>query len=397
MALSRRRFLQASGAVGTALLLPGWPGRARGAVNDPVLIALYLRGAADGLNLVVPADDPEYYALRPDIQVPAGDEIPLDGFYGLHPQLADLMPLYGDEDLAIVHAAGSPDGSRSHFDAQDFMERAAPGDPSVGDGWLNRMLAAAGAAESWAGVSFGPGTALALQGDNPSLAMRSLEEFSLGATPQRRDALEAIFRRARPQPLERAAGEGFQALDVISSVPTGTEVTYPMGPYGGALRDAAALIRADIGVKVLTVDLGGWDHHEGEVEELGGVAPQLAAGLAAFRLDLAEHWERTVVVVMTEFGRTAAQNGSVGTDHGHGSVMLAAGAGIAGGRVVTRDGWPGLTPEKLFEGRDLAVTTDFRDVFAELLHAHMGIPLSALPGILPGHDVRVSEFPGLVA
>ncbi|MGH0031240.1 MAG: DUF1501 domain-containing protein [Myxococcota bacterium] len=393
--LHRRRFLQSGAALAAAVCVPGWPRLARGAGSDPVLVAVYLRGGADGLNLVVPADDPQYYALRPDIQVAPGDEIALDGFFGLNPQLGDLLPLYQDGELAFVHACGSTDGSRSHFDAQDFMERAAPGDPAVTDGWLNRTLAVQGVSDSWGGISFGAGTALALQGDNPSLAMTSITDFALIGSPLQRATLESLFTGADPQDLERAAGEGFAALDVIGAVAPGDAGLYPPGPYGAALADAAALVRADVGVKLVTVDLGGWDHHEGEVDELAGVGPSLAAGLAALRSDLGADWQRTTVLVMTEFGRTAAQNGSFGTDHGHGTVMLAAGGGVAGGQVITNGGWPGLGAGQLFEGRDLAVTTDFRDVFAEVLHRHLGVAVGAMAPILPGHDVQTGNFPGL--
>ena len=395
--LTRRRFLRGSAGAATVLALPWTPRAARGAEGDPVLVVLFQRGAADGLDLVVPAGDPDYYALRPDIAVAPGGEIPLDGFYGLHPALAALQPLYADGDLAIVHAAGSPDGTRSHFDAQDFMERAAPRNPSVGDGWLNRYLSSLGASDVWTGISLGSATVLALSGSEPSLAISSLEDFALQLGPGPRATLEAMYAGRSLEPLERASLEAFEALDVIGSVSGETQVAYPTGPVGTALRDAAALIRAEIGVRVVAVDSGGWDHHETQVDEMAAVAPPLAAALAAFREDLSSHWERTCLLVMTEFGRTAAQNGSRGTDHGHGGAMFACGGGVAGGQVLTRDGWPGLAPGDLFEGRDLAVTTDFRDVFAEVLHRHLGVPLAGLAPILPGHAVSTQTFPGIIA
>jgi len=399
MSLTRRRFLQGAGAALSVLALPGLPRPARGALGDPVLAVIYLRGAADGLNLVAPLGDPDYALLRPDLRVTPEAAVPLDGFFGLNPALASLEPLYADGDLAIVHAAGSPHGSRSHFDAQDFMERAAPGDRDVTDGWLNRYLATLVAPDAWTGVSIGPASAAALAGARPSLALGSLEAFALQATGARRAALASLYEAGDPHPeLAGAAGEAFEALDVIGAVPTDTGTVYPPGPVGSALRDAAALVRADVGVRVVAVDSGGWDHHEGEADALPPVALDLAGSIAAFREDLGSHWERTCVLVMTEFGRTAAQNGSLGTDHGHGSVMLAAGAGVAGGRVVLQGGgWPGLGPADLFEGRDLVVTTDFRDVFAEVLHRHLGVPLGAVAPVLPDHPVETARFPGLFA
>ncbi len=398
MPLDRRRFLQGTGALATAFALPWLPRSARAAGVEPVLVVLYQRGAADGLSVVVPAGDPDYYALRPDIQVPPGDELPLDGFYGLHPALASLMPLFADDELAFVHAAGSPDGSRSHFDAQDYMERAAPGDPGVGEGWLNRTLASLGAPDVWTGVSLGPASVLALSGDEATLAIPNLADFALQGSADQRATLETMYGATAMPELAAAGATAFEALDVLGAVPTDTAVVYPPGPIGAALADAAALVRADIGVRVIAVDSGGWDHHEGEVEEFAGVAPGLAGAIAAFRDDLTGtgDWARTCVLGMTEFGRTAAQNGSLGTDHGHGSVMFAAGGAVAGGRVVTKDDlWPGLAPGDLYEGRDLAVTTDFRDVFAEVLHRHLGVSLASLGPILPGHGVSTANFPDL--
>lgn len=397
-AFTRRDFLRTSGAAMTAFALPWLPRSASGAEGNPVLVVLYQRGAADGLNLVVPAGDPNYYALRPDIQVPPGMELPLDAFYGLHPQLGALLPLYTDGELVIVHAAGSQDGTRSHFDAQDNMERAAPASSTFEDGWLNRYLASVGATNSWTGVSLGAASVLALTGEIPSLAVTSLADFTLSASARQRSTLEAMYGAPSHPDLERAGVEAFEALDVIGAVSTQSAVVYPPGPVGAALKDAAALVRADIGVRVVAIDSGGWDHHESENDEMANVAPGLAGAIAAFRDDLAMDWGRTCLLVMTEFGRTAAQNGSQGTDHGHGSVMFAAGGGVAGGRVVTKnDVWPGLASGDLFEGRDLAVTTDFHDVFAEVLTRHLGVSMSSLDTILPSHTASIANFPGLFA
>jgi len=395
--LTRRRVLQGGAAMLGAFALPLSAARpARAAASDPVLVSLYLRGAADGLNLVVPADDPAYYALRPGIAVKAGDEIALDGFYGLNPALGGLLPLYEAGDLAIVHAAGSTHGTRSHFDAQDFMERAAPGDHAIHDGWLNRYLGLLAEQRSWSGISLGSAEALALSGAAPSLAIGSIETFVLQGAPGRREVLATLYEGSDSPELRRAGGGAFEALDVVGAVDTATAITYPNAPPGQALADAAALIRADIGVRAINIDVGGWDHHEGEDQALGPLANALATALVSFQADLGADAARTCTLVMTEFGRTAAENGTLGTDHGHGGVMLAMGAGVAGGRVITRDGaWPGLGPGGLHEGRDLAVTTDFRDVFAEVLHRHLGVATADLGPILPGHDVQIARMPGL--
>ena len=394
MQITRRRFLTGAAAGFAAL---AWPGAGRGQGSDRVLVALFLRGAADGLNLVVPHGDPDYYALRPGVRVSPGTELDLDGFYGLHPALAPLLPLYSSNELVWVHAAGSPHDSRSHFDAQDFMERAAPGDPTVATGWLNRYLQAAGIAPGHAGITIGTGTSPALQGDVPTLSFKSLARFQLtGARrARRRDALEAMYSWTSARLLGQAAEGAFATVDLLGQVVPTPAVAYPLTGFGAAMQEVAALIKADIGVRVVSVSLGGWDHHSNELTRLEGVANDLAATLAAFHADLGVDASRTLTLGMTEFGRTAAENGSGGTDHGHGSVMLALGGGVSGGQVVTAGGqWPGLGPADLFEGRDLAVTTDFRDVFAEVLDRHMG--LADLAPVFPGFQPSPSSHPGIL-
>lgn len=429
MRTTRRRFLRNAGATATAFMLPssllGLSTRARAQGPDPVLVAVFLRGGVDGLNLVVPHGDDRYYGLRPTIQVPPGEELDLDGFYGLHPALASLTPLFSAGELALVHAVGSPSNTRSHFAAQDFMETAAPDDPGVSSGWLNRLLAAVGAASSWQGITLGSSSALSMQGAAPSLALSSIASFSLPGDEEGRRILEALYSAgglapvdmsghampmtidamraagllgevpADAQALEGAQQEAFAALDLIGSVELDDTVAYPQSRLGGALREAAALVKADIGVRVVAVDTGGWDNHSSEVVELSGVAGDLASSLAAFRQDLGADFARTCTLCMTEFGRTAKENGSGGTDHGHGGVMLALGGGVAGGRVLTRDGWPGLGPGDLHEGRDLAATTDFRDAFADVVQHHMGVGQSALSEILPGFQPSANGSPGL--
>jgi len=395
--ISRRGFLKGVAATaGAVAFAPLWPRPARAAGDDPVLVVVYLRGGADGLNLVVPAGDPAYATLRPNIGVPQEQLVALDGLFGLHPALGSLLPLWDDGELCFVHAAGSPHPTRSHFDAQDYMERAAPGDPFVEDGWLNRYLHVLGGAESWRGITLGSAEALALHGASPTLSFTSIGDFVLDEAAGRADAIASMYAGTASGPLRAASEAAFDALDVIGGVRPSDDVLYAPGPFGEALRDAAALVRADIGVRVIAVDLGGWDHHADEDEALAPVAGGLASGLASFRDDLGADWARTCVLVVTEFGRTAAENGSRGTDHGHGTLLACTGGGVAGGRVVLADdAWPGLAPDRLHEGRDLAVTTDFRDAFVEVLHRHMGVPLGSLGPVVPGHPVAAGRLPGL--
>jgi uncharacterized protein (DUF1501 family) len=399
MCLSRRDFLKTAAVTAGALLVPpALAKQARAVGGEPVLVALFLRGAADGLNIVVPYGDPVYAQVRPTIAVPQQSLLDLDGFFGLPPALAPLLPIFQARRLAVVHAFGSPDSSRSHFDAQDFMERAAPNDFSVYDGWLNRYLLAIGAGESLSGVSLGGAKALALAGASPSLAFSSLAGFRLsgGFGPERRSVLESMYRSVSTTFLGRSSGELFQSLDRVAAIQNSSTVTYPSSGLGRALRDVAALIRADVGVRVVTVSAGGWDHHEREPENMAGVLTDLAAALAAFDRDLGAAQGRTLLVTMTEFGRTIEENGSAGTDHGHGSLSFVLGGGIRGGRVILKNGqWPGLATAQRFQNRDLAVTTDFRDLFAEILHRHMG--LSALGTIFPRHAVSAANYPGLFA
>jgi uncharacterized protein (DUF1501 family) len=385
---SRREFLRGAGTSLVALAVPSaWarPGRAAG--TEPVVVSIFLRGAADGLSLVVPHGDPDYAALRPTIQLSPGETLDIGGFYALHPSLAPLAPLYQDGSLAILHAVGSPNPTRSHFAAQDYIETAAPGAQDVTTGWLNRYLATQSVNGAFAGVSIGSGKTLTLTGAADTISFVSLDNFQPGEflTTERIGAWSAMF-DAWPDPrLSQASDEMLAAAAVVGSISRATSVTYPDTEFARSLRDVAALIKSSVGVRALTVDLNGFDHHTNANAQMPVVAGTLASALAAFQQDLGSHASRTLTLVMTEFGRTAAENGGGGADHGHGSVMFALGGGIHGGRVLTRNGqWPGLAPENLFENRDLAVTTDFRDVFAEVLRRHLGVadPSSILPGFV---------------
>lgn len=398
MQLTRRSFLRSGAASMTAFLLPGPFVRAAAAsTTSPVLVALYLRGGADSLTLVPPTFDPLYYSNRPNIQVPLGTELALSDGFGLNPALAPLHPLYQSGDLAVIHASGSTDPSRSHFDSQDYMERASPGNKSITTGWLNRYLSLVGGGEAIAGLTLAKKKNKSLVGPAPSIAFGSVAGFAMGGqyVPERRAALEL---RYEPEAgvMGQAVRDAFGVLDIVGSVDTSTSVVYPSTGTAATLADAAALIKADIGIRALTVDLGGWDHHSDQTARMATVGGELSAALAAFYEDLGPCQATTLTLCMTEFGRRVAENGAEGTDHGHGGVLFALGGGISGGRVLLRDDtWPGLEPENLWNGQDLEVTTDFRDVFAEALGNHMGLPTSQMGSIFPGFGVDTANFPGL--
>ncbi|MEE8476635.1 MAG: DUF1501 domain-containing protein, partial [Myxococcota bacterium] len=346
------------------------------------------------LNLVVPHGDPNYYDLRPSTRVRPGDELDLDGFFGLHPSLAPLLPLYDAGSLAVIHAAGSPHRTRSHFVAQDYMETTALGDSRANTGWLNRFLLASDSNQSIAGVTIGATPSLSLRGPAPTLTFRSVSEFVLANGPKR-SALEDLYALPAGDLLGSVADATFPAIDALGQIPLASSAGYP-DSFGGVMNEAAGLIRADIGVRAISVDLVGWDHHRDEAKRLEPVAADLAGTLAAFYASLGEDAERTLTLAITEFGRTARENGSRGTDHGHGSVILALGGGVSGGRVLLAGNqWPGLGPRDLYEGRDLAVTTDFRNVFGEVLDRYLG--LARPSDALTDYWASPFEYPGLFA
>lgn len=396
----RRIFLKDGGfAVLGLSMVPGFVLRAATAArpklgSKKVLVTVFQRGGVDGLNVVVPFAEKAYYNYRPTISVPAPSKdrtsaLDLDGFFGLHPSLQPLLPLYQSGELGIVHAAGSPHETRSHFEAQEYMESAAPGVKSTRDGWLNRYLHRSQHPEATAfrGVAMGPVLPRALKGSAPALAMGGMlsgaDELSETETVYR-----TMYDQESNSLLSGTSREMFEAMKQLESLKapsraTGPEVRYPNGPFGRSLRDLARLIKADLGVEIAFVDIGGWDTHaaQGGVEgTLPGRLAQYAQAIAAFRRDLGDRMADVVILTMSEFGRTARENGNAGTDHGKGNVMFVLGGGVKGGKVYGE--WPGLEREVLNEDRDLAMTTDFRDVFAEVLVSHMECenPNEVFPG-----------------
>ncbi len=394
MLRNRRIFLRdaalAMVGVGSA---PLWLQRAALADDAPgrrkkVLVAIFQRGAADGLNIVVPHGDPRYYELRPSIAIPrpsasapGESAIDLDGFFGLHPALAPLKPLWDSKQLGIVHAAGSPDPTRSHFDAQDYMESGTPGFKATSDGWLNRALpVASGKPSPVRAVSLGPSLPRTLRGKNSAVAVDNLSNFTVRDSAAAK-TLQSLYAGSHDQILGGTGRETFEAVALLQSVEkmpyqpaNGAE--YPRGRFGDSLRQIAQLIKADVGVEVAFADLGGWDHHVNEVGpkvslgQLAGKVEEFGGALAAFHRDMGDRMEDVVLVTMSEFGRTAKENGNRGTDHGHANAMFVMGGPVAGGKVYGT--WPGLAQEQLYEGRDLALTTDFRDVLSEAVVRHLG-------------------------
>ena len=391
--VSRRVFLGAGGLALVSLgFAPEFLARtvaAEGRSRRRILVTVFQRGAVDGLNMVVPFAEDEYYRLRPTIAIPRpgpeGAALDLDGFFGLHPRLAPLQPFWLDGSLAVVHASGSPDETRSHFDAQDYMESGTPGVKSTPDGWLNRYLHAKVHQEArtpFRAVALAPQLPRSLQGRAPALAIGQIAQFGVrggAAAGTARRSYEQEYAAAADRALHTTAREAFEAIRLMEKAnpasysPAGG-AEYPRSAFGDALRQIAQLIKADVGLEVAFAESGNWDHHANEGAATGILATRLhdlARGIAAFTRDLGGRMQDVVVMTMSEFGRAVAENGSRGTDHGHGNAMLILGGGVKGGRVYGR--WPGLAREQRHDGRDLAITSDFRAVFSEVVRGHMGL------------------------
>jgi len=406
MSITRRVFVKngALAIVGTAAL-PTFLTRTAQATIAPGtenkrLVVIFQRGAADGLNIVVPHGETAYYTMRPSISIPRRSVLDLDGFFGLHPSLAGLEPLWNQKHLAIVHAAGSPDPTRSHFDAQDFMESGTPGIKATGDGWLNRSLDSRPSSSAFRAVALGSSLPRILSGPEPAVAINNLTEFGVGgknpgATPIT-NTFEAMYEQSVDSVLHGTGQETFEAVKMLRSADPSKYVprsgaNYPRGRFGDSLRQLAQLIKANLGVQVAFADIGGWDHHvnEGNTQgQLANVLREFSESLGAFWIDLGDLAEDTVVVTMSEFGRTARENGNRGTDHGHANVMFVMGGAVRGGKVYGH--WPGLDSSQLYEGRDLALTTDFRRVLGEAVYQHLGN--KNLNEVFPGFDNQAGKF-----
>jgi uncharacterized protein (DUF1501 family) len=407
MSITRRIFLRngSLAVIGTAAI-PAFLTRAACSAESLTpankrVVVIFQRGAADGLNIVVPHAERAYYAMRPSINIPRNAVIELDGFFGLHPSLAPFQPLWKQRHIAIVHAAGSPDPTRSHFDAQDFMESGTPGIKATEDGWLNRALHSASSDQSaFRAIALGPSMPRILSGSQPAVAINNINDFGIGgnnpkASPNAK-SFEAMYERSVDSVLHGTGQETFEAVKMLKSADPGKYkaapgTDYPNGRFGDSLKQLAQLIKANLGVQVAFADIGGWDHHVNEGSTQGQIANVLhdfSQSLAAFWTDLGDLAEDTVVITMSEFGRTARENGNRGTDHGHANVMFVMGGPVKGGKVYGR--WPGLEQSQLYEGRDLAVTTDFRQVLGEAVYKHLGN--KELNQVFPGFENQPGKF-----
>ncbi|HEX8190294.1 MAG TPA: DUF1501 domain-containing protein [Pyrinomonadaceae bacterium] len=363
------------------------------------LITVFQRGAVDGLNMVVPHGERAYYELRPQIAIAqpgrADSAVDLDGFFGLHPAMSPLMRLWDEKRLAVVHAVGSPDNTRSHFDAQDYMESATPGVKSTQDGWLNRLVQARPdpKATPFRSISMTQNLPRSMQGRAAAVAMRDLSDFQIRAgayTPSVQGGFEGLYEQGVDDVLRGTGRETFEAVNFLKRVNPAqyrpeNGAQYPNGEFGRALAQIAQLVKAGVGLEVAFTDVGGWDTHRGQGGARGQLANllgQFAQGLSALVTDLGPaRMQDVLVLTMSEFGRTVRQNGTAGTDHGHANAMLVIGGAVRGGKVYGR--WPGLKEEQLYEGRDLALTTDFRDVFGEVASRHLGA--ADLKRVFPGY------------
>jgi uncharacterized protein (DUF1501 family) len=389
----------------------------KGAARGKTLICLFQRGAADALNVVVPHGEAAYYRLRPNIAIPrptsdarSTGAVDLDGFFGLHPALAPMKPLWDQGILAPVHAVGSPSSTRSHFDAQDYMETGTPDRKETRDGWLNRYLALRGTCESgcahdakaspFRAVAMTQQTPRILEGPAPTIAMNSLDEFSVRASGPATERLEALYRTGSADIVHAAGGEMFEAVKILEGANLQRYLpqngaAYPSSQFGQRLKAIAQLIKADVGLEVAFADIGGWDTHVnqgGATGQLAGRLDDMATSIAALVTDLGDRMADVAIMTMSEFGRTVRQNGSGGTDHGHASALFVIGGGVKGKKVYGR--WPGLEPEQLYEGRDLALTTDFRAVFSEVASKHLGA--AKLETLFPGYDAGQHGWLGML-
>jgi uncharacterized protein (DUF1501 family) len=386
------------------------------ATKDKVLVVIFQRGAVDGLSMVVPYGDPSYYQNRQEISLAAPSQaagengvLDLDGYFGLHPSLSALLPLYKAGHLAPIQACGSPNASRSHFDSQDLMESGVDEDKSVQEGWLNRLMGCCpedtANQTAFRAVSMTSVVPRSLQGPQDSLAIRDLDTFGMagdivvpisgGGTA---DGFESMYSGAVDTVLHGEGTESFDALALLKQTRSTAYVPangakYPDGGLGKNLRQVAQLIKAKVGVQIAFAEMDGWDTHANQGNAKGQLANRLKVfgdSLAAFYQDMGDKMRDVVVVTQSEFGRTVKQNGNRGTDHGHATCFLTLGGAVKGGKVY--GDWPTLAPDKLFQNRDLAITTDFRDVFGEIVAGHFNIPMNDMATLFPHYQVDAANF-----
>jgi len=369
------------------------------------LVVIFQRGAADGLNIVVPYREKNYYSMRPGISVPENQVLDLDGFFGLHPSLASFKPLYDQGLLAVVHAAGSTDMSRSHFDAQDYMESGTPGTKNTPDGWLNRALQSEDLRHrrehtAFRAIALGSALPRTLGGKIPAIALSNVNSFAVGGKgptlSPAASAFESMYGQTGDRIFHSTGEQTFEAVKMLrdadpAQYKPASGIEYPKSEFGNNMKQIAQLLKANLGIEAAFTDVGGWDTHQNQ----GGVNGQLAdrlrdfsSSIGAFWSDLGDGAENVTLITMSEFGRTARENGTGGTDHGHANAMFVLGGSVKGGKVYGR--WPGLANEQLNEGRDLTVTTDFRQVLGEAVVNTLGA--GSLDLVFPGAHLEASRF-----
>ena len=415
MAITRRVMMKngAMALVGTSVI-PSFLTRAvmaeatTAAANHKKLVVLFQRGAADGLNIVVPHAEQNYYQMRPSIAIKQSEVIDLDGHFGLHPALASFKPLWDQGHLAIVHACGSPDITRSHFDAQDYMESGTPGMKSTQDGWLNRALQVEKMdpklATAFRAIALGTQVPRTLAGPVPAIAISNVNDFAVGAKQKNAASVSSAFQEMYAESgdamLHGTGQETFEAVKMLKATDPAhykpaEGVVYPNADFGNKLKQVAQLLKANLGVEAAFTDIGDWDTHQAQGSTQGRLTNRLkefSESIAAFWKDMGPEAENITIVTMSEFGRTARQNGTGGTDHGHGNVMFVIGGKVKGGKVYGK--WPGLANEQLYEGRDLAVTTDFRQVLGEAAYRTLGA--ENLDRVFPNGHITPDKFLGIV-
>lgn len=382
----------------------------KGYGKKKVLVTIFQRGAVDGLNMIVPHGDSAYYDLRRTIAIPnpgkTDGAINLDGHFGLHPAMSSLEPFWKSKQLAIIHASGSPDNTRSHFDAQDYMESGTPGIKSTRDGWLNRAMQVTSDREDspFRAVAMTQQLPRSFYGKAPSIAMTNLADFTVKAgiyTQEIKGGFEGVYQHNAKDSLGETGADTFEAVNYLKQANPAqykaeNGAVYPNSQLGRSLRQIAQLIKAGVGLEVAFAEAGGWDTHVnqgGPRGQLANLLRDFSSSIAAFATDLGKQMDNVVLLTMSEFGRTARENGSRGTDHGHGNAMLILGNSVKGGKVY--GDWKGLTDDQLNEGRDLAVTTDFRDVFAEVAVRHLGA--KDLDSLFPKYGVNNAKFRGFLS
>lgn len=404
--LSRRQFVTGAAAAAGAAAFPAWLPRVvlakSYASTRDVMVSIFQRGGADGLTLCVPFGDPAYYSSRPTLAIPRPDAssvnrgIALDEFFALPQGMSGLVPAYANGDLLFVHATGQLNVSRSHFDAQRYMEVGKPVDPSLVTGWLGRHLASIPPLKPDAplrALGVAAGLQKTLVGGPRTLPISDPANFSVGGTASTSASRLAVLRDdylLAEEPLKSSALDAvntvslLQSVNIAAYVPGGGAV-YPNSAFGRALRSVAALIKADVGIEAAQVDIGNWDTHAAQDPIAGSMFNTMrdfSNALAAFHADvIAPAATGVTLVSLSEFGRNVRENGSLGTDHGRATAILVMGKGIAGGRVLT-NGWPGLDKSVLENGQDLKVTLDYRDVLAEIVQNRLGNP--NLSFVFPG-------------